>query len=138
MPRPLDFHGIMPADAPGPPTFPELIDFPLLGRKVNLLHEVGTKYKAFGTLLLEDSSGSKMSAIEHDLGKNVEDINHKVFQDWLKGSGRKPVSWDTLSGVLQDTDLESLAKAVRAVKCERGTGGATETGEMAKIEMMFL
>lgn len=123
-------------DISGPPTFPELIHFPLAGLKVSLLQEVGTKYKSFGTLLLEDASGSKMAAIEHDLGRNVEDINYKVFHEWLCGSGKKPVSWDTLVAVLQDVDLMSLAESVREVKCVRKKG-ATDDGKIAKIKTMF-
>lgn len=104
---------------PSPPTIPELIHLSLADRNVNLLQEVGTKYKSFGTLLLEDSTGSKMAAIEHALGRNIEDINYRVFQDWIGGNGKMPVSWDSLVSVLQDVKMESLAEAVQEVKCSK-------------------
>lgn len=110
--------------------------FPLAERTVNVLQEVGTKYRSFGTLLLEDTNGCKMAAIVHELGRNVEDVNYKVFQDWLSGSGKKPVSWDTLVSVLQDIDLKSLAKSVREVKCT-GKKGVTVDGKITRIRAMF-
>lgn len=125
-----------PLDTPGVPTFPELIHFQLGKRKVNLLQEVGTKYKSFGTLLLEDTSGSKMAAIEHEVGKNVEDVSYKVFQEWLHGSGQKPTSWDTLVTVLQDVDLHSLAKLVQEAKC-RGKMEALVSTKLSKIKAIF-
>jgi hypothetical protein len=121
---------------PDVPTLPGLIHFPFGEHKVSLLQEVGTKYKSFGTLLLEDTSGSKMAAIEHDVGRNVSDINYRVFQEWLSGSGRKPVSWDTLATVLQDVELCSLAKAVQEMKCERTLGAGTSR-KMASVKAMF-
>ena len=77
-----------------------------------------------------------MAAIEHDVGRSVEDINYKVFQEWLSGSGRKPVSWDTLVAVLQDVEHCSLAKSVREAKCS-GAQGATVSWKMGVIKAMF-
>lgn len=108
----------------------------LADSNVNLLQELGTKYKSFGTLLLEDSTGSKMAAIEHALGRNVEDINYRVFQDWISGSGKKPVSWNSLVGVLQDVKMESLATSVREAKCERKSRGAVDA-KIASVMKTF-
>lgn len=120
------------------PTIPELINFSLSAQsKVNLLQEVGTKYKSFGTLLLEDANGSKMAAIEHDLGRNVEDINYKVFQEWICGNGKKPVSWDTLIGVLQDIEMVTLAKSLRDVKCEVKMKKVPSDERVESIKMAF-
>ena len=77
-----------------------------------------------------------MAAIEHEVGKNVEDVNYKVFQEWLCGSGRKPMSWDTLAAVLQDVDLQALAKLVQEAKCG-GTKGVNVGGKLSKIKAMF-
>ena len=73
------------------PTMMDVISFPLQDSKVDLTEEVGTKYLKFGILLLEDQTGARISAMERKLAKNAQDINYRVFQEWLQGNGRKPV-----------------------------------------------
>ena len=133
----LVFFNFIPAS---PPTIPDLLHLSLAdGRSVNLLQEVGTKYKPFGTLLLKDSTGSKMAAIEHTLGRNVQDINHRIVQDWLGGGGKTPVSWGSLVVVLQDVGMQVLAEAVRGVKCggRRGAGGVGLDERMSNVMKVF-
>ena len=95
------------------PTMMDVISFPLQDSKVDLTEEIGTKYLKFGTLLLEDQTGARISAMERELAKNAQDINYRVFQEWLQGNGRKPVSWVTLISVLKDIGLSQLAKSIR-------------------------
>ena len=95
------------------PTMMDIICFPLQdSKKVDLTKEVGTKYLQFGILLLEDQTGARISAMERELAKNAQDINYRVFQEWLQGNGRKPVSWVTLISVLKDIGLSQLAKSI--------------------------
>ena len=115
-----------------PPTVHEVTHYPLHGRKVNLFQEIGTKYHSFGDLLLEDETGSRVDGIEHKLGRNVEDINRKVFQEWIRGKGKKPVSWDTLVGVLQDIELKTLAVSIQRLKCIN-----KKDTKIIHIELMF-
>ena len=93
----------------------DIICFPLQDSKVDLTKEVGTKYLHFGILLLEDQTGARISAIERELMKNAQDINYRVFQEWLHGNGRQPVSWVTLISVLEDIGLNVLAHLIRGI-----------------------
>ena len=91
----------------------DIICCPLQDSKVNLTKEVGTKYLEFGTLLLEDQTGARISALERELMKKAQDINYRVFHEWLLGEGRQPVSWETLVSVLEDIGLNQLAESIR-------------------------
>ena len=94
----------------------ELTCFPLAGREVDLAVEIGVHYYTFGVQLLQDSTGNQVSALEKEMGKNAQDINHQIFTFWLHGKGRQPVTWGTLVAVLQDVGLEQLAKDIKDVK----------------------
>lgn len=94
------------------PSLGKLICFPTPRGPVNLAEEVGAQYWQFGILLLDDETGARVSAIEKELGRSAIDINCRVFQMWLSGKGRQPVSWDTLVTVLEDVGLNTLAKSM--------------------------
>ncbi len=85
--------------------------------RVNLAQRIGANYTNFGILLLEDEVGDVTEAIVQQHQLKAEDINTHIFRLWLKGEGRKPVSWATLIHVLQDIGLNQLAQDVREVKC---------------------
>ena len=73
----------------------------------------------FGILLLEDPNGMRIRNMERKHMKNPEEINMEVLQEWLKGAGKQPVTWDMLIDVLCDTestDLTRLASEIGAVK----------------------
>ena len=109
----MKLHGPLIAGSCSPPTMMDIICFPLQDSKVDLTKEVGTNYRQFGILLLEDQTGAHISALERELMKNAQDINYRVFQEWLHGKGRRPVSWETLISVLEDIGLNQLAKSIR-------------------------
>ena len=94
----------------------DIICFPLKDSKVNLVREIGTKYFEFGTLLLEDTTGALISALEKELKHNAQDINRRIFREWLSGGGRKPVSWGTLIAVLENIEMSELAKLIADFK----------------------
>ena len=94
----------------------EIIHFPLKDSKVNLCREIGMNYFEFGTLLLEDTTGARISALEEELRHNAQNINRRIFQEWLSGGGRKPVSWETLIAVLEDIEMSELAESIADVK----------------------
>ena len=106
--------GLLNADSE--PTLPQFISFPLSSGKVNLAEEIGTDYKNFGTLLLEDENGMKVDDIEKKQDRDSERINNHIVQQWLRGGGRKPVTWDTLVAVLKETKLLTLAKKIKGAK----------------------
>ena len=99
-----------------PPKMMDIICFPLKDSKVNLAQEIGIKYFEFGTFLLEDDTGVRITALEKELCRNAQDINRRIFQEWLSGGGRKPVSWGTLIAVLKDIGLSELAQSIADVK----------------------
>ena len=84
------------------PTLPQLLSFPCAERKVNIPVEIGTKYVRFGTLLLEDANGAKVSNMEHKYQRDPEQINTEILREWLNGKGKQPVTWATLIEVLHD------------------------------------
>ena len=48
---------------------------------------------------------------------DAEEINKEVLEQWIAGKGRQPVNWKTLTEVLQDIELITLAREIEAVKC---------------------
>ena len=71
--------------------------------------EIGPDYKKFGTLLLEDKMGNKVTNIKASEHGDPVDITVEILKQWLQGKGRKPVTWKTLVKCLQDTNLNVLA-----------------------------
>ena len=93
----------------GPPNLRRLTAFPTRHGKVNIPQEVGVKYQTFAAQLLEDPTGAKVNSMEHKHGRDSLRINTEVLQEWLRGQGRRPVSWGTLIEVLRDIELGTLA-----------------------------
>ena len=48
---------------------------------------------------------------------DAEQINMEIFQQWITGRGRHPVTWKTLTQVLNDIELSRLAGEIEDVKC---------------------
>jgi len=98
------------------PTLMELVSFPLPDKVVNFAVEIGTEYRRFGVLLLNDTTGMQISALEREHGQNATAINYSIFQLWLTGKGRQPASWDILVDVLQKVKLNMLAESIERIK----------------------
>ena len=94
---------------------PELLAFPTSHGMINIPERISTRYHDFGTLLLEDPTGARVSNIIHD-HRTAERINWHVLSEWLQGKGRKPVSWVTLANTLDQTGVGELAKLIRESK----------------------
>ena len=92
-----------------PPTLPEMIQYKGRTRTVNIPQEIGTAYKDFGTLLLDDNIGNFIASLEFQYQRDPQHINHAILRQWLSGTGRKPVSWTTLRRVMEATNLRELA-----------------------------
>ena len=64
----------------------------------------------------------------------------EVLQQWLAGKGKHPITWKTLTKVLQDIELSTLAGEIKAVKCHEdkasgdvpagGSDGPVQKGQM--------
>ena len=74
---------------------------------------VGTQYRKFGTLLLNDQIGIRIHFIEKDCLGMPENINMKILQDWLQGKGL-PVTWKTLLDTLRACSLNELADQIQS------------------------
>ena len=81
-------------------------------RRINVPQEVSTKYADFGILLLEDTNGNRVRNMEHQYRGDVEQINREILREWVIGRGKQPISWATLTEVLQDVGLSVLARDI--------------------------
>ena len=99
------------------PTLHELLNFPGQEKRINVPQEIGTKYKTFGTILLEDDSGARVDDIVQEYGERAEHINTEILQEWLTGRGKQPVTWAILVEVLHDIELSTLADDISTSKC---------------------
>ena len=95
---------------------PECIKFQGMERRINIPQEIGTKYREFGILLLDDTSGGKVNNLEHKCREDAVRINTEILQEWVAGRGKQPVTWETLTEVLRDVELCTLASEIEAVK----------------------
>ena len=66
--------------------------------------EIGIKYHDFGLFLLEDDTGARIHSIAHKYMNDAEQISMEVFQQWITGRGKHPVSWKTITKVLHATN----------------------------------
>ena len=99
------------------PTLIECIRFRGRERRINIPQEIGVKYYQFGVLLLEDDTGARINALTHKHMNDAEQINMEVLQQWINDKGKQPVTWKTLTEVLRDIELNTLAGEIEAVKC---------------------
>ena len=92
-----------------PPTLETLRYYPVTNGHIDIAAEIGTKYDKFGTLLLKDKIGNIVDSIAKSKRGDPVDITVEILRQWLRGKGRKPVTWQTLVKCLRDTDLITLA-----------------------------
>ena len=81
------------------PTLPQLTDFPGKTRHFNIAVEIGTKYHAVGTALLNDESGVIIPVIVSQQKDNAVFINKDILRRWVQGQG-VTCSWRRLIQVL--------------------------------------
>ena len=43
-------------------------------------------------------------------------INTEILREWATGRGKKPVSWETLTEVLRNIGLSTLASEIEVIK----------------------
>lgn len=49
---------------------------------------------------------------------DVEKVNISILEIWIAGKGKLPVTWETLTQTLRDTELSMLAGEIEAVKLQ--------------------
>ena len=94
------------------PDLPTLLNFPTATGNINIAVQVGASYKTFGTLLLDDSAGALVGALEMQYNFRAQPINTDILTKWLAGVNKVVVSWERLVQVLQQTQLYHLATLV--------------------------
>ena len=53
-----------------------------------------------------------MAVIKNDTLGNAAKIKRKIVEEWIRGGGRRPVSWKTLATVI-DMEYVDLATEIR-------------------------
>ena len=100
-----------------PPTMPQLMNFSGKERKnINIPREVGIKYTQFGIFLLDDPNGARVTNMEFMYNRDAERINMQILSEWIAKRGKMPVKWRTLTEVLHDIELSTLASEIEEVK----------------------
>lgn len=84
------------------------------GRYVDIAGKIGTDYKHFRTLLLNDNDGSKVNNIEMSKRGDPVGITAEILEQWLQGRGRMPVTWQTLIKCLRDMKMIVLADDIES------------------------
>ena len=97
------------------PTLIECIRFQGKKKKINIPQEIGVKYHEFGLLLLEDHNGARIRALALKQMNDAIEINIEIIE-WVAGKGKHPVTWKTLTEVLHDIELSTLAEEIEAIK----------------------
>ena len=94
------------------PSLHELLNFPTItGETVNIIDQVGTHYDNLGVILLNDSDESIVEAIVQDHRETAK-ITKEILKRWLRGKGKQPVAWKTLTDTLQTTGLTKLGSRI--------------------------
>ena len=87
------------------PTLPQLM-------RLKIPEKVGGHYRKFGTLLLNDDTGSLVDIAEKSCHYQPDEIVTSILRKWLQ-EGPTPVTWDNLIQVLRDCGLQTLADYVQ-------------------------
>ena len=95
------------------PTLPQLISFPTrTGESINIMQRVGTQYIDLGIVLLNDKDGSIINQITTQHQLNGVNITREILMRWIRGEGKQPVTWKTLTDALKAIGLMELAKSI--------------------------
>ena len=89
------------------------ITLPVLVQKGIPAKIIGVDSYKLGLVLLEDDYGNKTDAIAAAHRHDPEMIAIKVFQKWINGDGKTPVTWTTLIQVLKDLKMNRLAETLQ-------------------------
>ena len=66
--------------------------------------------------MLEDHNGARIRALALKHMNNANEINIEILEEWVAGKGKQPVTWKTLTQVLRDVELSTLAEEIEAIK----------------------
>ena len=81
---------------------------------LNIVQRTASHYAKLAMHLLDDVNCVITESLEMQFHHNPERIATAVYMNWISGTGRKPISWQTLVCVLRDIQLNSLAEEIEA------------------------
>ena len=96
------------------PKLPKLLSFPTNTGAINITEKVGTNYKALGIMLLEDDDGTLVNQITSDCHHKSAAITLEILERWIRGGGRQPVTWQTLTETMKIIGLTELASSIES------------------------
>ena len=80
---------------------------------LNIVQRTATHYTELALHLLDDVNLNITESLEMQFQRDPERIARDVYKKWISGTGKKPISWRTLIGVLRDIELISLADEIK-------------------------
>ena len=78
-------------------------------KTIDIIQRTGTSYEKLGMFLLEDDNGDIVDSLKEPCHHDRIQITRAVYKKWISGTGRKPVTWQTLVDVLREIDLNRVA-----------------------------
>jgi hypothetical protein len=85
------------------------------GQRIEIIKTIAPRWQDIAVHLDFDPTGLTLRQIQADEGgKGVKSCCRAMFQYWLEGNGRKPVSWDTLLEILEDCNYGALAAQIKS------------------------
>lgn len=84
------------------------------GRKKNLkiIQKTSKHYANLTMFLLDDSNHDIVDSLNVKHHSDPVVIVTDVYKEWIAGTGKKQVTWQTLVDVLKDIELNSLAEDI--------------------------
>ena len=79
--------------------------------RLKLPSQIAPKVDDFGTFLLEDDFGNKMTIIKTKAREDPEEMVREVLREWLAGKG-VGVTWKNLISTLRDCELLRVAEQI--------------------------
>lgn len=98
------------------PTLSQLITFQGKSKRINVAQEIGPKWQAVGSVLLDDRDGTIMPTIAQKFGSNAQEINMEVLSRWTRGEGID-CTWHVLLETLRGP-CKALYESMREVLTE--------------------
>ena len=80
--------------------------------RLKLPSQAAPKVNDFGTFLLEDDFGNKMTIIKTKAQGDPENMVREVLREWLAGKGVE-VTWKNLISTLRDCELPRVAEQIK-------------------------
>ena len=74
---------------------------------------VGYSINKVGTCLLKDDNGNKIKKLEVDYASVTARVE-EMFQLWINGDGKRPVSWEVLIACLESAKLNRLIEIIES------------------------